>query len=237
MALDKSQCLRIRNLNLYLNNQPLLKNIHFEIKKNEIVGLIGPVGSGKSLLLKSLMKETPFVADQLSISNYSYLPQEPFILSATILENIIFDYSKVTDDNYKKSELSLQQAQFDIEKDRVKDGLKTIIGERGLNISGGQKQRLNLARLFYNPQPLFLLDDPFSAVDIGTEKKIIDVFLNLKNLGHSFLVVTQRYEFLKSCDRILFMDHGELLFNGSYADFIKQERFAQFIRGEDHDEN
>jgi len=179
------------------------------------------------------MKETPFEADEIYSTSYSYLPQEPFILSASILENITFDYEKANPESSQKSLLSLKQAQFDIEKDRIANGLNTVIGERGLNISGGQKQRLNLARLFFNPQPLFLLDDPFSAVDVGTEKRLIDILMNYKKLGHSFLVVTQRYEFLKSCDRILFLENGTLTFNGTYQELIQIDRFASFIKGEE----
>jgi len=231
-TLAENKSLNIKSMSLTIHNQNILNDISFDILKGEVVALIGPVGAGKSVLIKSIMRETPFVADELNSTSYSYLPQEPFILSATILENILFDYSKNNSENTEKSLLSLKQAQFDLEKDRISNGIKTIIGERGLNISGGQKQRLNLARLFYNPQPLFLLDDPFSAVDVGTEKKIIDVLMSYKKLGHSFLVVTQRYEFLKSCDRILFIENGSLIFNGSYQELIQIEKFVHFIKGE-----
>jgi ABC-type multidrug transport system fused ATPase/permease subunit len=114
----------------------------------------------------------------------------------------------------------------------MSDGLQTIIGERGLNISGGQKQRLNLARLFYHPLPLFLLDDPFSAVDVGTEKKLIDSLFSLKSDNHSFLVITQRYEFLKQCDRVIYMENGEIKFNGTYPEFISHEKYKKFIAGD-----
>jgi len=231
--IDSRNSLHIKNLSLHIYKNSVLKNISFDIFKGEVVALIGPVGSGKSILIKSIMKETPFEADEIYSTSYSYLPQEPFILSASILENITFDYEKANPESSQKSLLSLKQAQFDIEKDRIANGLNTVIGERGLNISGGQKQRLNLARLFFNPQPLFLLDDPFSAVDVGTEKRLIDILMNYKKLGHSFLVVTQRYEFLKSCDRILFLENGTLTFNGTYQELIQIDRFASFIKGEE----
>lgn len=223
----------LKNLNLEIDNQTLLKNINLKIFKSEIVALIGPVGAGKSLLIKSLMNETPFHCEQFFISRYGYLPQEPFILSALLQENIVFDYQEnLSTRELKNIQRSLSQAQFDLEKDRMLEGLKTLIGERGLNISGGQKQRLNLARLFYDPQPLFLLDDPLSAVDVLTEQKLIEVIKNYKEQGFSFLVVTQRYDFLPSCDRILFMRDGCIEFCGTYKELIQVPEYLNFIQGE-----
>lgn len=233
--LAEDDTLIVQDLNLQIDQKKILNHISFKIKKHEIVALIGPIASGKSILMKSLMQETPFTAEGLKLVPYCHLPQEPFILSASISQNITFDYSLQNTQTLEKAQKALAHAQFDMALDRLPDGLNTLIGERGLNISGGQKQRLNLARLFYNPQPLFLLDDPFSAVDVGTEKKIIDSILELKKQGHSFLVITQRYEFLKSCDRIIYMDQGEIQFSGPYTEFIKQEKYQKFISGETND--
>ena len=234
-GLKPDESLVVENLNLIIENRTVLKNINLTVKKNEVVAVIGPIGSGKSVLFKSLMRETPFQAKRLDQLPHSYLPQEPFILSATLTENIILDYhneEKDAEAHAPKAHAALKHAQFDIEHDRITNGLQTMIGERGLNISGGQKQRLNLARLFYNPLPLFLLDDPFSAVDVGTEKKLIDALFTLKNQGHSFLVITQRYEFLKHCDRIVYLEKGEIKFNGAYADFISETKYQKFIAGD-----
>lgn len=234
-TLKPDESLVVEDLNLIIDNKAVLKNINLTVKKNEVVAVIGPIGSGKSVLFKSLMRETPFKAKRLDQLPHSYLPQEPFILSATLTENIILDYHNDESEaevHAPKASAALKHAQFDIEHDRLTDGLKTIIGERGLNISGGQKQRLNLARLFYNPLPLFLLDDPFSAVDVGTEKKLIDALFTLKDQGHSFLVITQRYEFLKHCDRIVYLEKGEIKFNGLYADFISESKYQKFIAGD-----
>lgn len=234
-GLKPDESLVVEDLNLIIDNRTVLKNINLTVKKNEVVAVIGPIGSGKSVLFKSLMRETPFRAKRLDQLPHSYLPQEPFILSATLTENIILDYhvdEKDAEAHAPKAHTALKHAQFDIEHDRITNGLQTMIGERGLNISGGQKQRLNLARLFYNPLPLFLLDDPFSAVDVGTEKKLIDALFTLKDQGHSFLVITQRYEFLKHCDRIVYLEKGEIKFNGAYSDFISEIKYQKFIAGD-----
>lgn len=235
IPLKNEETLVVKNLNLVIQNKIVLKNINLTLQKKEVVALIGPIGSGKSVLLKSIMKETPFTAERLDQLPHSYLPQEPFILSATLTENIILEYnepSNQNDQNNSKAFKALEQAQFDIASDRISNGLETVIGERGLNISGGQKQRLNLARLFYNPLPLFLLDDPFSAVDVGTEKRLIDALFTLREEGHSFLVITQRYNFLKHCDRIVYLEQGEIKFDGSYTDFIQHTKYQKFIAGD-----
>ncbi|WP_409477663.1 ATP-binding cassette domain-containing protein [Pseudobdellovibrio sp. HCB154] len=235
LPLKSDETLVVKDLNLVIQNKVVLKDINLTLKKQEVVALIGPIGSGKSVLLKSIMKETPFTAKRLDQLPHSYLPQEPFVLSGTLTENIALEY---LEDEAKIKETSpqafkaLQQAQFDIASDRISNGLQTVIGERGLNISGGQKQRLNLARLFYNPLPLFLLDDPFSAVDVGTEKRLIEALFTLRQDGHSFLVITQRYEFLKHCDRVIYIEQGEIKFDGLYREFIQHTKYQKFIAGD-----
>ncbi len=235
LPLKDDETLVVKDLNLVIQNKIVLKDINLTLKKQEVVALIGPIGSGKSVLLKSIMKETPFTAKRLDQLPHSYLPQEPFVLSGTLTENIALEY---LEDEAQVKETSpqafkaLQQAQFDIASDRISNGLQTVIGERGLNISGGQKQRLNLARLFYNPLPLFLLDDPFSAVDVGTEKRLIDALFTLRKDGHSFLVITQRYEFLKHCDRVIYIERGEIKFDGLYREFIQHTKYQKFIAGD-----
>lgn len=235
LPLKPDETLVVKDLNLVIQNRIVLKDINLTLKKQEVVALIGPIGSGKSVLLKSIMKETPFTAKRLDRLPHSYLPQEPFVLSGTLTENIALEY--LEDETQVKATSphafkALQQAQFDIASDRISNGLQTVIGERGLNISGGQKQRLNLARLFYNPLPLFLLDDPFSAVDVGTEKRLIEALFALRKDGHSFLVITQRYEFLKHCDRVIYIEQGEIKFDGAYREFIQHTKYQKFIAGD-----
>ncbi len=225
---NKDCVLEIENLNLQINGDKILNHIDLKIKQNEIVGLIGPVGSGKSLLLKSILNESPVSADHLYVASCSYLPQDPFILSATIKDNIALTYDSEASDSLCLK--ALEKSEFDILQDRLPEGLSTSIGERGLNLSGGQKQRLNLSRIFFEPHKLILLDDPFSAVDIGTEQKLIQNMLTLKQSGHSFLVTTQRYSFLNYCDRIIFLNQGQIEFNGTLVELMKIEHLRKFLQ-------
>jgi ATP-binding cassette, subfamily B, multidrug efflux pump len=220
---DKNDVLRIQNLNLDLNSGPqkkhLLHKINLTVKPGEVVALIGPVGSGKSLLLKSIIKETPFTAEHFFAESAAYLPQDPFIFSSRIHNNLTFTY----DDQYDEAPCmaALRMAHFDESNKTGPQLLEAVIGERGVNLSGGQKQRLHLARLFYNPKPLFLLDDPFSAVDINTEIAIIASIKKMQAQKHAFLITTQRHTFLKSADRILYLDKGSIVFDGSYPQFLE----------------
>lgn len=227
---DQNCLIDIKNLKLNLQNKTLLDVESFKVYKPELIALIGPVGAGKSLFLKSLANETSYEADHFFIQDRSYVPQEYFVMSATLRDNVSFYYQAGQSENDPVMQ-SLKKAQFDFELDRVENGLETVIGERGLNLSGGQKQRVSLARQFKNLKKLILLDDPLSAVDISTEHRLIHEFTQLKNQGHTVLITTQRFTALQYCDRIVYMQHGQILFDGPSATFLNDEKYQSFIKG------
>lgn len=222
--------LEVKNLNLRIDKKHLLHNVNIRIYHRELVALIGPVGSGKTLLIKSLINETPFSADTFYKPNTSYLPQEHFIMSASLRDNMNFYYQSGADFDERIMH-RLDQAQFNFELDRVQQGLDTVIGERGLNLSGGQKQRVSLARQLMHPQGLLILDDPLSAVDIATEKNLIQEFIKLKESGSSILLTTQRFSALPFCDRIIFINNGSIEFDGTSAAFLSESKYQSFIKG------
>lgn len=227
---DPEALVEIKNLSLEIDNKRILKNIDFKIKPSEIVALIGPVGSGKSLLIKSIIGDTPFTADVFYKEPTSYLSQDHFIMSATLRDNMNFEYhsSAKYDDKILHH---LDQAQFDFELDRVQHGLETQIGERGLNLSGGQKQRVSLARQLMNPNKLILLDDPLSAVDVTTEQKLISEFIQFRDQGYSILLTTQRFSVLPYCNRIVLMNEGRIDYDGPAQDFLNNPRYQAFVKG------
>lgn len=227
---NTNSLLEVSNLNLHIGTRHVLKNINLSIGPKELIALIGPVGAGKSLLIKSLIKETPFEADQFYTSHTSYLPQEHFIMSATLRDNMNFYYHSPPEYDEKVLQ-HLEQAQFNFELDRLHEGLETVIGERGVNLSGGQKQRVSLARQLMDPKNLLILDDPLSAVDISTEHKMIQEFLKHKDTAGSLLLTTQRFTALPYCDRILFINNGCIEFDGSSKEFLEDERYQSFIKG------
>ncbi|MBC7466354.1 MAG: ABC transporter ATP-binding protein [Bdellovibrio sp.] len=227
---DPQSLVEVRNLTLSLNNKPLLNIEDFKVTRPEIIALVGPVGAGKSLFLKSLAKETSFEAARFFIGDSSYIPQEYFVMSASLRDNVNFNYQSPRSED-EAIMAALKKAQFDFELDRVENGLETFIGERGLNLSGGQKQRVSLARQFKNLKKLILLDDPLSAVDISTEYKLIQELIKLRESGHSLLLTTQRFTALQHCDRIVYLQHGEILFDGTSQAFLQDEKYQSFIKG------
>jgi ABC-type bacteriocin/lantibiotic exporter with double-glycine peptidase domain len=227
---EEDLLLDVENLNLKIADRDILKNITLKIRPNELVALIGPVGAGKSLLIKSLIGETPFTADVFYSSKISYLPQEHFIMSASLRDNMNFYYHSSPEFDDKVMQ-HLEQAQFNFELDRLSEGLETVVGERGVNLSGGQKQRVSLARQLMEPKELLILDDPLSAVDISTEHKMILEFLKLKNENRSLLLTTQRFTALPYCDRIIFLNNGHIEYDGNAKDFLALTSYESFVKG------
>lgn len=234
--------LDVKNLCLTsLHGSPLLKNISFNVKQGEFLAIVGEVGSGKSLLLSSLMGQTGATAthyfacgqnvQKLSRAEqqkfFSFVPQEGFIISATLRENVAFRYET---DNSKDAEYlaSLKRAEFDLNAERTQSGLETEIGERGVNLSGGQKQRVSLARADLRFAPILLLDDCLSAVDVDTEKKLIENLFLGDWKSRTRVLVTHRLGVLKHVDRILFLDRGKLVAQGTFDELQKNKQFSLY---------
>ena len=203
-------------------NEPeaYLKDISLEIKPGEKIGVIGTVGSGKSTLMSVLTrifnvtKGTLFIDDvdimdiklESLRNGIAISPQENFLFSTTIKDNIAFsdvgsDFDKV-----------VAAATFaDVDKD-IKDfelGYESVLGEEGHTISGGQKQRLSIARAYFKDSPILILDDSVSAVDLKTEEIILDN-INKYREGKTTIIVASRVSTVMSFDRIIVLNKGRL---------------------------
>jgi ABC-type bacteriocin/lantibiotic exporter with double-glycine peptidase domain len=142
--------------------KPAIKGINCELKGGDLMIVIGTVGSGKTTLLYSLMRESVHMAGRHDQNGtIAYVEQEPFIISSSIKENIILGRPY----NHKRFLNALKVSQLDKDIKKMSKGADTVIGERGINISGGQKARISLARAVFSDADIFLLDDPLSAVD------------------------------------------------------------------------
>jgi ABC-type multidrug transport system fused ATPase/permease subunit len=236
--------LKIRNLNLAIGGKSILKSIHLDVAPGEFITVVGEVGSGKSLLLLSLLGETGASYSEYMIGAndaleipldqlrqfYTFVPQEGFIMSGSLRENVAFEYGvdpkKIDDSIYE----SLKRSQFDIRVERIEQGLDTEIGERGVNLSGGQKQRVSLARVDFYQAPIILLDDCLSAVDVDTENKLIEELIEGSWQKRTRILVTHRLTVLEKSDRIIFLQNGEIHGSGPFHELVnKSEEFRQFV--------
>ena len=199
-----------------------LININFDARKSDLIWVTGPVGSGKSTLLAAIMNELEVVEGEVKTrGKICYVEQEPFIMSQSIKENILFGES--LDEERLNEVINLCWLDQDIEL--FEQGINTIIGERGIDLSGGQKARISLARAVYSNSDIYLLDDPLSALDHKVGKKIFDnwikSFLNQKWI----ILVTHQVQLLKDEKKILYMEQGKLIDQGTYRHLNKSNRY------------
>ena len=141
------------------------------MKKGDFYGITGKIGSGKSGLLGVILEEIPFYSGEVyKNGSVAYVEQEPVIFSATIKENILFGAEM----NEKRYARALKQSCLEADLELFDDGEDTVVGEKGVTLSGGQKARLALARALFIDADIYLFDDPISAVDSKVGKKIYE---------------------------------------------------------------
>ena len=208
-----------------------LKNINFEVKPGELVAIVGEVGCGKSSLLQAIINSlillNPKECDGVHINGrIGYAAQIPWIQNDTIRNNIIF--SKPFEENKYNETLSLCQLNEDLETFEGKD--LTEIGEKGVNLSGGQKVRISLARTIYNEPDIYLFDDPISALDANVGKKIMKNCIVKHLAGKTRVVVTHALSYLKYMDRIIYMKSGRIEWTGTYKEVHDQPFYSELAK-------
>ena len=221
--------IEFKNFNFLYDDKNVLESINFKINKGETIGIVGKTGSGKTTLIKQLLRLYPIEKGSLLLDNqgiekyydYSvrekmgYAPQEYQLFSKTIKDNILF-YRENLENNLEQA-LILSDIKKDIEN--FKDGINTLVGENGISLSGGQKQRLGIARAILANPDILILDDSLSAVDANTEKTIIE---NIKNhrQGKTNIIVSHRISAVRHADKILVLENGEDLSEGSHEELL-----------------
>lgn len=186
----------------------ILNKIAFDLAPGQSLAIVGPVGAGKTVLLRALLTEYTATSGRVEwagIPTFAYCPQETFIASGTLRDNLTL-YGQGEHLSEDRLQHALQVAGLAHEVSQWSAGLETEIGERGLNLSGGQKQRLSLARAALHPANVILLDDPFSALDVATERHVTEQLLFGEWKNHLRICVTHRLAHLEKFDRILFID-------------------------------
>ena len=193
------------------NSTNLLENINFSIKKGEKIAIIGETGSGKSTFLDILLgllepNKGEVVVNHSELSDlnkfYSYVPQQPFLIDGTIYENIVFGNEELINiEKNKNLTLALDQSCSKEFIDKLENNLETEVGENGVKLSLGQRQRINLARALYGKSRLLIMDEPTSALDPKIEGEIIENLLNYSG-DKAIIMVTHKYDILKNFDTV-----------------------------------
>ncbi|CAM6094180.1 unnamed protein product [Calypogeia fissa] len=197
---------------------PILKNINLHVKKGQRVAICGTVGSGKSTLLSSILGEISRTSGSVKVNGTTaYVAQTAWIQSGKIEENVLFGDPM----DRSKYEETLRVCALEKDIEMFAYGDQTVIGERGINMSGGQKQRIQLARAVFQDADIYLLDDPFSAVDAHTGSELFRGCVCGALGGKTVLYVTHQVEFLPAADLIVVMRDGKIVQAGKYDELLR----------------
>ena len=213
----------------------IFKSFNLKIRSGQTLGVVGKVGSGKTSLVDLISriydpkKGDIFIGDKniksIEISKLrsliSYVPQNNFLFSESIKKNIEFgNPSSSIDDITNAAKL----AEVDLEVEKFDNGYETILGERGVTLSGGQAQRISIARSFIKDSEIYLFDDCFSSLDSDTEDRILK---NLKNnfKNKTLIIISHRISCVKDADNIIVLDDGKIIQSGSHNQLLKNKGY------------
>jgi len=229
----------------YIPGKPTIHKVSFTVAAGEKIALVGHTGSGKSTLVKLLMRFYDVQSGSIHIDGYpikslklSYLreqiglvAQDPFLFNGTVAENILYGNIEANRDQVISAAVS---AHADTFIKNLPDGYDTLVGERGVRLSGGEKHRIAIARTFLKNPPILVLDEATSSVDTETESHIKQA-LDTLMAGRTTLIIAHRLSTLEGADRVLVMKQGKLAETGLHDDLISTDsEYAQLFRQQVH---
>ena len=229
----------------YVKDKPIIKNLSLKIQPGEKIALVGHTGSGKSTLIKLLLRFYDINSGNINVDGYSigdlkiaYLreqigmvSQDPYLFNGTVAENILYGNVEASRDDMIKSALAANASNF---IKNLPQGYDTLIGERGVKLSGGEKHRIAIARTLLKDPPILILDEATASVDTETEAKIKDALVSL-TAGRTTILIAHRLSTLEGANRILVMRSGELVESGTHGSMINSKtEYAQLFRSQMH---
>lgn len=206
-----------------------LSDVSLTVLKGELVAVIGSVGSGKSSLLQVILNELPLNEGEIEVKGtISYAAQEPWLFTGSIRQNILFGQSFNLDRYNKVVKACALERDFSL----FPFGDKSVVGERGVLLSGGQKARIGLARAVYKEADVYLLDDPLSAVDTHVGKQLFENCINELLKQKCVILVTHQLQYLASVDNIMVLENGHVAAKGSYEELQKAGYLGKLSKSE-----
>jgi ATP-binding cassette subfamily B protein len=207
-----------------------LSDISVKLERGQTLGIVGKTGSGKTTFVKQLLREYPLGTGEIAFAGMpleqlhledirkwiGYVPQDHFLFSKTVRENILFGKMDATEDELAEA---IRLADFEKDLMMLPNRLETLVGEKGVALSGGQKQRISIARALIKNPEILILDDSLSAVDAKTETTIIENIQN-ERAGKTTIITTHRLSAVQHADRIIVLDSGKIIEEGTHTDLL-----------------
>jgi ATP-binding cassette subfamily B protein len=225
----------------YERGKEIIKGISFDIAAGEMVGLVGKSGAGKSTVINLVCRFHDVDFGTITVDGHpidkvrleslrrqiGMVMQEPFLFNASILENISYGLPDVSFEEVVTAARAANAHDFILDKE---DGYDTVIGERGVKLSGGEKQRLAIARAILHDPPILILDEATSSVDTETEKLIQDAIATLIR-GRTTIAIAHRLSTLRNADRLIVIDDGRVAEIGPHEDLMAKDGiYAKLVR-------
>ena len=239
------------SLTVSYDDREVLSDVSLDVPAGTTLGIVGPIGSGKSTLIKSLMRLVDIPARTVAVGGYDvtdlslpslraafgYTSQATILFSRSLRENVAFGRPDATNEEIRAA---LDDAAFDVDDPALPNGLDTMIGERGIALSGGQKQRAAIARALLVDPAILILDDSLSAVDAETEARIVER-LRARRHGKTTVIVTHRPSAVAHADQIIVLKAGRLVERGThdhlrdiddgfYADMVRRQELEEAVQ-------
>ncbi|WPH39749.1 ABC transporter ATP-binding protein [Enterococcus faecalis] len=217
--------------------EPVLENVSFVIPKGKTTAIVGATGAGKSTLVKLLLRINEVTAGTISYSGtdirslsqqtirqvISYVPQKAFLFSGTILSNLLMGNAEATTEEIRTALEISQSSEF---IDSLPQGIESFVAQGGSNYSGGQKQRMCIARALIKPADVYIFDDSFSALDYKTDAAL-RAALHAQMSDKTLLIVAQRLSTIMNADNIIVLDEGRIVGQGTHADLLTTNSYYQ----------